>query len=88
MQSLIGDNERLKLLAEAHSPLALQGPSPGKDKLIYQLGGRDGAEAAVAFIEAHAQNRDQKARLISELQELKARSVTALLIAEDKTAKL
>lgn len=56
--------------------------------MIYELGGKDGAEAAILFMENHAQNRESMSKLINEIQDLKVQNTTALLLAEDKNIKL
>ncbi len=81
LEALIGENEKLKILSE-FSPM----PTGPKDKLGY--GGKEGADAAIAFIDKHAKDRDQKIHLIREIQELKAKICTSTLLLEDKSMKL
>lgn len=59
-----------------------------KEKLIYDLGGKDGANAALKFIETYSQQRDDLNRLIHEVASLKVENSNLKLLAEDKQAKL
>jgi len=55
---------------------------------VYELGGKDGANYALKFIESQAHQRDETNRLLQEIQSLKAQNTTLMLLAEDKNTKL
>ena len=61
--------------------------SLSKEKLIYELGGKDGANYALKFIDVQAQQRDEINRLVGELSKVTVQNSTLRLLIEDKTVK-
>jgi len=61
--------------------------SLSKEKLVYELGGKDGANYALKFIDIQAKQRDEINRLIGELSNLTVQTSTLRLLVEDKTTK-
>eukprot|EP00347_Sterkiella_histriomuscorum_P009187 403342191 len=94
IRDLTVENEKLKVLKipvmeGSHSSLlSLQDPSQvNKDKLIYEIG-KDGANTVIKFLDEIAHYKDSINNLAHEMQELKVKNTTLLLLVQDKSSKL
>ena len=91
IRDLTCEREKLRIMLHTQQgELSITGldlSSISKEKLIYELGGKDGANYALKFIEVQAQLKDQMNRLIGELSDIIVQNATLKLLVEDKTSK-
>ncbi|CDW81066.1 UNKNOWN [Stylonychia lemnae] len=96
IRELIIDNEKLKVLkvpqqiqdGQFSTLLGVENTSSiNKDKLIYEIG-KDGANVVIKFLDEIAHYKQSIHELANEMQELKVKNTTLMLLLQDKSEKL
>ena len=94
MRDLLIENEKLKVIVKTAGLNSLEGlelpdlKTISKEKLVYELGGKDGAHYALKFIDNQAAMKEELNRIATEMQKLKMSNITLSILADDKNQKL